>query len=287
MPADNPDAPGAFRIIAGRLRERRTGTGRTTRQQTPEAARMRAALDMHELGVRLYRQRMRREHPQASRAEIDGMVRAWLAETPRGARLRLPSRERDRDTVEAALRRAVADLTAVNAAWALVGGLAVSARTVPRFTRDLDFAVAVANDSEAEDVVRRLRSRDYAPVEILEQDYAERLSGVRLARRGSDVITDLSFASSGIENEVVANADRLEVLPHLTVPVATTAHLIALKVLAGRNQDLTDLGYLIRAASPAELDTARHAVKLIQARGFSRGQAIVSDLDLLIADMSR
>lgn len=190
-------------------------------------------------------------------------------------------------SVEAALRRAVADLTAVNAAWALVGGLAVSARTVPRFTRDLDFAVAVANDSEAEDVVRRLRSRDYAPVEILEQDYAERLSGVRLARRGSDVITDLLFASSGIENEVVANADRLEVLPHLTVPVATTAHLIALKVLAGRNQDLTDLDYLIRAASPAELDTARHAVKLIQARGFSRGQAIVSDLDLLIADMSR
>jgi hypothetical protein len=28
------------------------------------------------------------------------------------------------------------------------------------------------------------------------------------------------------------------VLSGLTVPVATTAHLIALKVLAGRNQDL-------------------------------------------------
>jgi hypothetical protein len=40
---------------------------------------------------------MRREHPQASRAEIDGMVRAWLAETPHGGHLRLPSRERDRD----------------------------------------------------------------------------------------------------------------------------------------------------------------------------------------------
>jgi RimJ/RimL family protein N-acetyltransferase len=85
----------------------------------------------------------------------------------------------------------------------------------------------------------------------------KRLSGVRLERRGSDVVVDLLFASSGIENEVVASADLLEVLPGLTVPVATTAHLIALKVLAGRSQDLTDLGYLIPAATPADLDDAR------------------------------
>jgi hypothetical protein len=51
---------------------------------------------MHELGVRLYRQRMHREHPHAHRDEIEGMVRAWLAEPPRSGGLRLPSRERDR-----------------------------------------------------------------------------------------------------------------------------------------------------------------------------------------------
>ena len=53
-------------------------------------------MDMHELGVRLYRQRMLREHPQAVRADIDRMVKTWLAEPPQGGRLRLPSRERDR-----------------------------------------------------------------------------------------------------------------------------------------------------------------------------------------------
>jgi hypothetical protein len=31
----------------------------------------------------------------------------------------------------------------------LVGGLAVSARTAPRFTRDIDFCAAVADDAEA------------------------------------------------------------------------------------------------------------------------------------------
>jgi predicted nucleotidyltransferase len=186
-------------------------------------------------------------------------------------------------SVESALRQAASDLSAVGARWALIGGLAVSARTVPRFTKDLDLAVAVASDAEAEELVHTLRSRGYAPVEILEQDYVERLSGVRLGHQGSDVVVDLLFASSGIENEVVASADQLEVLPQLTIPVATTAHLIALKVLAGRNQDLTDLGYLIPAASSDDLAAARAAVKLLQRRGFNRERDVVADLEALIS----
>jgi len=189
--------------------------------------------------------------------------------------------------VEAALRRAVADLDALKVRWALIGGLAVSVRSVPRFTKDLDFAIAVANDSEAEDVVRQLRGRGYQPVEVLEQEYGERLSGVRLERSGSDVIADLLFASSGIENEVVTSANRLEVLPRLSAPVATTGHLIALKTLAGRNQDLTDLGSLIPAATTEDLDVAREAVRLIHARGFNREQDVAADLDKLMAELGR
>ena len=60
-------------------------------------------------------------------------------------------------SAESALRTSVADLNAVKASWALIGGLAVSARTVPRFTKDLDFAIAVTSDDEAEDVVHQLR----------------------------------------------------------------------------------------------------------------------------------
>jgi hypothetical protein len=138
--------------------------------------------------------------------------------------------------VESALRRAVTDLNALKARWALIGGLAISVR------------------SEAEDVVHRLGGRGYRPVELLEQEYVKRMSGVRLERGGSDVVVDLLFASSGIEDEVVAGATRLQVLPQLTAPVATTGHLIALKVLAGRNQDLTDLEALIPGASAADLD---------------------------------
>jgi hypothetical protein len=40
--------------------------------------------------------------------------------------------------VESALRRAVADLNALKAEWALIGGLAISVRSVPRFTKERD-----------------------------------------------------------------------------------------------------------------------------------------------------
>ncbi|HUC26311.1 MAG TPA: hypothetical protein VMA73_26715 [Streptosporangiaceae bacterium] len=91
-----PSAPGALQSLAARLRGLRSRAGRTGRGPAPEGARVKAALDMHELGVKLYRQRMRREHPQASTSEINAMVRAWLAEPPQNGSLRLPSRERDR-----------------------------------------------------------------------------------------------------------------------------------------------------------------------------------------------
>jgi hypothetical protein len=189
--------------------------------------------------------------------------------------------------IESALRRAIADLSSLKARWALIGGFAISVRSIPRFTKDLDFAVAVASDAEAEDVVHRLRGRGYQPAEIIEQEYVERLSGVRLERGDSDVVVDLLFASSGIEDEVVAAATRIEVLPGLSAPVATTGHLIALKILAGRNQDLTDLESLVPGASPADLEAARGAVGLIHSRGFNREQDVVGDLEKVISELGR
>jgi hypothetical protein len=58
-----------------------------------------------------------------------------------------------------------------------------------------------------------------------------------------------------------------------------------MKVLAGRNQDLTDLEALILGASATDLDVARGGVKLIQARGFNREQDVIGDLDRLITDI--
>lgn len=54
------------------------------------------------------------------------------------------------NALERSLRRSVEDVRSIGRGFALVGGLAVSARTEPRLTRDTDLAVAVADDVEAE-----------------------------------------------------------------------------------------------------------------------------------------
>jgi hypothetical protein len=112
-----------------------------------------------------------------------------------------------------------------------------------------------------------------------------RLATARLVRPlagASSAFIDLLFANSGIEDEVVRRADRLEVLPGVFMPVASTEHLIALKALAGRHQALTDLGYLVAAPSGADLDEATAAAALIEERGFNRGQSLSEGLAAII-----
>ena len=48
------------------------------------------------------------------------------------------------------VQRARDDLDRLGLKWALIGGLAVAVRAEPRFTRDVDLAVTVADDREAE-----------------------------------------------------------------------------------------------------------------------------------------
>jgi Rv0078B-related antitoxin len=66
----------------------------TETEPSPEAARMQEALEMYDLGVLMYRTRMRREHPQARKAGIDAMVRAWLTAPPYDDRPHSFSREK-------------------------------------------------------------------------------------------------------------------------------------------------------------------------------------------------
>ena len=63
--------------------------------------------------------------------------------------------------------------------WALVGGLAVSVRADPRFTRDVDLAVAVEGDPQAERLIADLRSVGYEVLETVEQEETKRFATTR------------------------------------------------------------------------------------------------------------
>ena len=133
----------------------------------------------------------------------------------------------------ASLRRIVADLSAAQVHFALVGGLAAGSRTEPRFTRDVDLAVAVDNDESAETLVRRLLADRYRATSVVEQEATGRLSTVRLVPPvDAGAVIDLLFASCGIEPEIVAAAERTALAPGLAVSVARTGHLIAMKLLS-------------------------------------------------------
>lgn len=189
------------------------------------------------------------------------------------------------------LRQLAADLTELDLPWALVGGLAVSARAEPRTTRDVDIALAVDDDAAAERGVLGLRRRGYRDAgQMVEHDVTGRLATMRmLAPLPADdgTVVDLMFASTGIESEIVASATAVDVLPGVTVRVASLGHLLAMKVLAGRLQDLADFAALHRRASDQDLSDARAALALITERGTHRRKNLSEAFETLCAAAQR
>ncbi len=189
------------------------------------------------------------------------------------------------NALEVALRRIATDLDLHHRQWALVGGFAVSARAEPRFTRDIDAAVMVDNDADSEELVRSLLASRYRLLASIEQDETGRLATVRLAcpLGNENVVVDLLFASSGIEPEITQAAEITEIVPGLSVPIATTGHLIALKLLARddhtRPQDLMDLRALMEVATASDRAQARESVRFISERGYDRGRDLTAALE--------
>jgi hypothetical protein len=185
------------------------------------------------------------------------------------------------NAVEGALR----DFLAVRPAdmpSAVVGGIAVSVRTEPRFTRDLDLAVAVADDDQAARYFFHVRQHGYEIVSALEQTARHRLSTVRLRRDGRGPIVDLLFATCGIEVEIVRAAEPIEIVPGLIAEVAQIGHLIAMKLVSRdpkrRPRDQQDLVDLATVSDEREWQRAAAAIELVEQRGFSRGRDLRAGL---------
>ncbi len=193
--------------------------------------------------------------------------------------------------LEEALGEIAAALTMAGASSCLVGGIAVSARIEPRFTRDLDLAISVADDAGAEALIHTLVRGGYRTIATVEQDAVGRLATARMKPpREVDeggVVVDLLFASSGIEPEIVAAADLVEVFPACAVHVARVGHLVALKLLSRddelRPQDAVDLRALLPAVDEEEEQLARDAIRAIVERGYSRGRALEAELERLLS----
>lgn len=190
--------------------------------------------------------------------------------------------------VEESLHRFVRDCEALRLQWALIGGFAVSARAEPRFTRDIDVCVLVADDTDAEATVMRLRRLGYEVESVIEHEYIDRLATVRLRPPvPGGVLIDLLFASSGIEPEIIQEAERVELVPGLELPVARAAHLVTLKLLARddttRPQDSIDLIALRQVLTEDDEADLRRLVRVVVERGYHRGRDLIALADSYIA----
>lgn len=149
----------------------------------------------------------------------------------------------------------------------------------------IDLAVAVPDDDAAEALVTHFQSKGFSLQLSLEQQALGRLAAVRLLPPGGQqegVVVDLLFSSSGIEPEICRDAERLEIVPGLAVPVAGVAHLVAMKLLAlspDRPQDGIDLRGLIRQLTLDDRERAMDAVRQIEERGAHRGKGLRDELD--------
>jgi len=196
------------------------------------------------------------------------------------------------NALEAVLRSSAEELRGRGVGFALVGGLAVSVRAEPRFTRDLDLAIAVDSDEEAESVLGGFLSHGWRMLSQIEEECHRRLASARLSPPEDvtplGVVLDLLFASSGIEPELVEAAESVRVFEDLEIPVSRVGHLIALKILAqdpsGRPQDRLDARALLGVADPAALDQARASLDRIRELGCHRGKDLRRELDFLLAE---
>jgi len=186
----------------------------------------------------------------------------------------------------AELGRIARDLAETQVPWALIGALAFSVHAEPRTTKDIDVAVALSSSEALEELVQKLVARGYfRPQLLMHAEPVQRL-GIRLfvpKSRDYEIPLDLLNSSSGIENEVVLGATRLELLPGVVLPVASLGHLLAMKLLSqndwDRARDNSDIVALLSRSSPSDIETAQEAISLITERGFNRGKDLVSVLN--------
>ncbi len=161
--------------------------------------------------------------------------------------------------------------------FALVGGIAASARGEARFTRDIDVAVVVSGDDEAEDLLFWLRGRGYVAIATVEHELAKRLATARL-RDPNGVVCDLIFASSGIERETVDTAEVTEIFPDCSVPTACVETLLAMKVLAStseRPRDAGDIRAMVLANPTFDEERVKAYLALVEQRGYAGGQRLL------------
>lgn len=166
---------------------------------------------------------------------------------------------------------------------AVIGGIAVIARGVPRLTRDIDLAVA-GQDVSVRDLAAELSEVGIVPRIADAVEFAEENQVLLVRHSESGVDIDVSRAWLPFELEALAAASS-ESLGGVRTAIALPEDLIIFKAVAWRPQDKQDVERLLALyGSRVDLDRIRRHVKEL-------GEALevdrLRDLDALVARIVR
>lgn len=143
--------------------------------------------------------------------------------------------------VKAVARKVSELLVKHGVAHAVIGGMAVSAYSPPRMTKDVDFVVP----QEAMDAIRELG--EASPL-------AESVDGVTVEVDGIPV--DFIFVPEGFPDDAFRGGPTIE-----GIPVLRLEALMVMKMRAGRAKDLADVVEMLKTRSDAEVEQIRKWVK--------------------------
>lgn len=124
---------------------------------------------------------------------------------------------------------------------AVIGGMAVSAYSSPRMTKDVDFVVphdALATIRELGDVAPLADSVDGVTVDV------------------GDIPVDFLFTPSGFDESFLENGPSID-----GISVLRLEALISMKLRAMRSKDLTDVVEMAKTRSPEEINKIRKWLK--------------------------
>jgi hypothetical protein len=136
---------------------------------------------------------------------------------------------------------------------AVIGGVAVSLLSEPRYTRDID-ATVVLDDKKWDAFLARAAEFGIRPRASDALVFARETRMLLLQHDISGIPLDISMGTLEFEQEMIDRALPIRV-GRLTIPVATPEDLIILKAIAQRPQDLTDIATILD--SQKDIDLAR------------------------------
>jgi len=181
--------------------------------------------------------------------------------------------------LEKALSALTAALDTTGVPWMVIGGIAVIARGVRRFTTDID--AAVRGDGLAiAPLLRALAKQKIVP----RIDDAARFAAANLVllleHAPSGVELDVSLAWTDFEHEAIASA---EVAPFGVVkaPMARPEDLVVFKAIAGRGKDVEDATALLVLYPKLDLGRIRDRVRELAL--LADAPELVSGLETMIA----